>query len=159
MKINTEFPFNDYNGYIVINPEGRRNVCLVHKKHKKRTTISYARYLVSVKEKRILLKNEQVDHINGDKTNDVIENLQILSYKDNSIKRTIERGQTLKMVEMRCPNCKKTFSKPLNSMYLQKGGHYTACSKQCSYNILRKGLSINELKELGKNQIIRHYRT
>jgi DNA-directed RNA polymerase subunit RPC12/RpoP len=159
MKIDTEFPFNDYAGYIVINPEGRKNVCLVYKKERKnRTTISYARYLMSVREKRVLLKSEQVDHIDGDKTNDVIENLQILSAKENSIKRTIEKGQTLKMVEMICPNCKNTFHKPLSSTYLQKGGHYTVCSKECSYKILTKRLSIMELKELGKNQIVKHYR-
>ena len=86
MKIQLEYPFNDYAGYLVINPEGRKNICLIPlDKTKKRTTISYARYLVSVNEKRILSKKEQVDHIDGNKTNDVISNLQILSAKENTM--------------------------------------------------------------------------
>lgn len=158
MKIETEHPFEDYCGYIVINPDGRRSICLKHKQNKSRTTTSYARYLMSVKEGRKLSSAEHVDHIDGDKTHDSIDNLQILSPKENNIKKFVETDSTRKMVEMRCHSCSKTFSRPLNNTFLQKKGSYSACSRQCSYNILKKGLSVEELKELGNSQIIRHYR-
>lgn len=107
MKIELEFPFNDIwrHGYIVINKENRRMVCLVNSKTF-RTTISYARYLMCVKERRILAKNEHVDHINDDKTNDSIENLQILTQRENIIK-SCKTGETIN--NFICPICSKKF--------------------------------------------------
>jgi len=156
MNIKTEFPYNEYKGYIVINKENRRHVCLVHTITKQRTTTSYARYLISVKEGRILTNLEEVDHINGDKTDDSLDNLQILSKNENIRKSFSHRSR--KMVEMTCPNCNEIFSKPLNCTHLQKKGKYTSCSSKCSYEVLKNGYSIEQLRELGKNQIIRHYR-
>jgi predicted RNA-binding Zn-ribbon protein involved in translation (DUF1610 family) len=158
MKIETQIPFEEYNGYIVVNSQNRRNVCLVHKETKKRTTVSFARYLMCVKEKRILFKEEQVDHIDGDKTNDVIENLQILTIKENNIKKIKETGKSEKMVELKCPNCGVSFYRPVRSSHIGKKGHYSACSKKCSYLVLKLGLSVEELKNLGQNQILKYYR-
>ena len=158
MKIQTEYPYNNYTGYIVTSKDNRKYLCLVHSTDKSRTTISYARYLISVKEKRVLLPTEDVDHKDEDKTNDSLDNLQILTKSNNVLKSQQNRGITRKMVELICPNCHLQFNKPLNATHLQKGGKYTACSKQCSYSILKKGYSIEQLIELGQSQIIRHFR-
>lgn len=158
MKIETEFPFDNENGYVVKNRDNRKMVCLVNKHTKRRTTISLARYLMSVKEKRILDSKEHVDHINGNKEDDRIENLQILSQLENSRKSFLERKLTLKMVTLKCPECGKIMEKPLRNTHLQKKGHYSSCSRECSYSILRRGLSITELKQLGKDQVIKYYR-
>ena len=158
MKIKSEFPFNNYSSYLVINPENRKNVCLIHKITKQRTTTSYARYLMSVKEKRFLNQDEQVDHIDGDKTNDSIENLQILSAKENCIKHTIQKNITRKMVELQCPYCNNIFTKPLNNSFLQKGGKFNCCSKKCLHEFLKIKHSTEELVEIGKNQIVRYFR-
>lgn len=48
-------------------------------KNKKKIFISYSRYLMCVKEGRILSKNEEVDHIDNNKTNDDPSNLQIIT--------------------------------------------------------------------------------
>ena len=45
-----------------------------------------------------------------------------------------------------------------DNTHLQKKGHYTSCSRKCSYEILSKKLTILELKNLGDNQIIKYYR-
>lgn len=158
MKIKTKYPYNDYNGYIVINPENRRNICLVHKITKKRTTVSYARYLISVKLKRFLTKEEQVDHINGDKTCDELKNLQILSKSENNLKNIIETNRTKKLVELICPNCKNNFIREVRQTHISKKGKYTTCSKNCNNNISRLGLSGQERIELGINQIVREFR-
>lgn len=158
MKIELEFPYNEYVGYTVINPEGRKNICLVHKIDKTKTTVSYARYLLSVKEGRILLKEEHVDHIDGNKTRDEIENLQILSLKENNNKKFKETCSTRKMLELKCPSCEKVFQKEFNQSHIQKKGYYTSCSRACSHKLLSKGLSRKELEEIGKSQIIREYR-
>lgn len=81
-----EHPFDGYTLYVLYHKrEGRNMAQLVSKEH--RTTMSYARYLYSVKEGRMLSKLEQVDHIDNDKTNDAVENLRILTARENSIKQ------------------------------------------------------------------------
>ena len=84
MKITVEPPFAGLwkHAYVVTNKENRKTVCLVNSK-KDRSTISLAKYRMSVKLGRMLLDDEQVDHIDNDKTNDSIENLQLLSPEDN----------------------------------------------------------------------------
>lgn len=130
-----EYPYNDYYLYVTYHKkEGRRYAVLVpidKSKNIKRTTISYARYLMSVKEKRFLNKDEDVDHIDEDKTNDDINNLQILPKKDNIIKGNKRNGR--QMVELKCPNCGKTFSRRKKNTHLTiKSRTYTACSRKCA---------------------------
>lgn len=85
---------------------------------------------MSVKEKRILKKDEHVDHIDNNKANDDINNLQILSLKENNLKEAKRKGR--KMVLLKCPFCKKIFEKERNKTHLQKKGNFTACSRKCS---------------------------
>lgn len=89
-------PFVGYKGYRVWhNKECRWYVCLVPLAwcSLRRTTITMAKYKLSVKHGRILNKHEEADHIDGDKSNDVINNLQILTSKQNRIKSIVESGQ------------------------------------------------------------------
>ena len=158
MKITTEYPYDEYDGYTVVNKENRKHICLVHKESKRRTTVSYARYLMAVHLKRLLESNEQVDHIDEDKTNDVIGNLQILSASDNIKKNIKSNNRTIKMVEAVCPNCNETFNRQLNKTHLQKGGKFSACSIKCVHSFLTRGLSPSELINIGNTQILRHYR-
>ena len=94
MKIDLEYPYNTLwnNGYIVINPEGRRNVVLFNSQID-RSTVSYARYLMSVKLGRFLTDQEEVDHIDNNKTNDDPNNLQILTPEQNREKTTFTLHQ------------------------------------------------------------------
>ena len=72
-------------GYIITHKgEGRRYIVMTRGSH--RICTSYARYLMSVAKGRRLDKTEQVDHIDEDKSNDTIENLQILTQKENIAK-------------------------------------------------------------------------
>ena len=84
MKIELEFPYNkDYKtGYLIDGSENRKMVILISHDNSKHGT-SYARYLMAVSLKRYLLDTETVDHINEDKTDDRLENLQILSRVEN----------------------------------------------------------------------------
>jgi len=158
MKIETKFPYNDYVGYIVNNPKDRKKLCLVHKQTKQRTTVSYARYLMAVKEKRLLNSNEQVDHIDENRHNDVIENLQILTGFENSKKNRIARKLSRKWLLLECPGCKIVFEKLHNQSFITKKGLFNACSNTCKYNVLKKGLSIEELKLVGERQILKEFR-
>lgn len=64
---------------------------------------------MSVNEKRILNKDEHVDHRDNNKMHDNINNLQILTLKENNIKAAKIKGK--KMVVLQCPLCKTIFEK------------------------------------------------
>ena len=139
MKIKLEYPYDTYkHGYIVVNSENRKNVILYNSKDD-RTTVSYARYLMSVKLKRRLTDNEEVDHINNDKTDDSIENLQILSREENLKKENLRRNIKTK-IEVNCTFCKNSFiMEARNYRYkikINKTNFF--CSKTCVHNFLRK---------------------
>ena len=110
MKIELQHPYNkDWKfGYIVTNPENRKTVVLYNGDNN-RTSTAYARYLFSISIGRYLLDCEHIDHIDNDKTNDVLENLQILTKEENNKKEGVVRG--LVYVELKCPICGNLFSK------------------------------------------------
>lgn len=129
-----EHPYSDYWLYIVWHKsEGRRMANLILKSDTRiRTTIAYARYLMSVKLGRLLSKDEHVDHINGDKTDDRLDNFQILSSADNTRKAVVEQGKSAKLVEFICGVCGNIFYRTRNRAYrkliLEKD---LSCSVEC----------------------------
>ena len=146
MKIELEEPFKSLwrNGYLVVNSENRRNVCLVNDKFD-RTTISYARYLMCVKIGYILSDEYEVDHINDDKTDDRIVNLQILTKAQNREKENL-RYLTYEQVShgYHCAYCKLPFiiTERLKNMRIKQSTTGLAfCSKECSVHA-------NELRHL-----------
>ncbi|UKM62858.1 putative homing endonuclease [Aeromonas phage P19] len=134
-KIELEYPFNERwkSGYVVINNENRRHICLVNS-HEDRTTISYARYLMSVHLGRILNPEEHVDHKDEDKTNDVISNLQIMTVSENNKKHAKSKGGR-QMVEYECPICQTHFSIRKGNSHLVESKKYTlkVCSDKCKF--------------------------
>jgi hypothetical protein len=124
MKITLQTPYKENwkFGYLVINPENRRTVILFNNK-KHRSSVSYARYLMAVHLSRYLTKEEQVDHIDNNKTNDDINNLQILTRKENNLKSA--KGIT--WIDMICPKCNKNFKKELRHY---RHNHH-CCSRSC----------------------------
>lgn len=108
-----KYPYSKYYGYKIFHKkQGRFYVSMVHKVSGKRKTVSLARYKMSVSLGRRLMKDEQVDHIDEDKTNDVISNLQILSRADNIIKHFLTLGKNTVLIKLKCPVCNKTFKRP-----------------------------------------------
>ena len=140
VRQNAEYPYDDYFLYKTYHKkEGRYFVSLVHKDGgKKNAFTSYARYLMCVKEKRILDKKEQVDHINEDKTDDRIENLQILTQEENTKKYLKRKNIGRMFVKLKCPNCGKIFIRPRNRTHLCRPSNYTGCSRYCSGIISHK---------------------
>ena len=88
MKIELESPYKEMwrKGYLVTNTEGRRNIILFNSRSE-RTTVSYARYLMSVSLGYFVPPEYEVDHIDDDKTNDILSNLQLLSSTENKKKQ------------------------------------------------------------------------
>lgn len=132
MEIILEYPFNRYfrKGKLVINNENRKNVLLINYGSKV-TTTSYARYLMSVHLKRFLKPNEHVDHKNNDKTDDRIDNYQILTNKNNNIKHAAEVIGGAKYYLLKCPVCGKEFERAQNQVDY-KSTTTSVCSKKCA---------------------------
>lgn len=107
MKIDiSEFYKNkDYvHAYLLTNNENRKVVCMI-KSDGKRTTISYAKYLYTSHYNCEIDSDCQIDHINGDKTDDRIENLQVISKRYNIQKDHMPKTYVL----LTCPICGTEF--------------------------------------------------
>lgn len=110
--------------------DGRSHIILIN--NKKRTTISYPRFLLEQHLQRKLLPTETVDHINNDFTDNRIENLQILTLIENNKKENILHPR--KTYTFICPNCEKEATKWENNVKnnLKKGKQGPFCSRKCA---------------------------
>jgi HNH endonuclease len=129
MKLPSTSPFQDFTAYLNFHKRmGRWQVCLVGGGRRK--TILYSKYLMGVSIGRELTKDQEVDHVDGDKTNDSIDNLEIVSREENT-KRDISR-RSRAMVSLICPSCKKAFSREKRLTHIGTITRpITTCSRKC----------------------------
>lgn len=132
-KIELKYPYSkDWeSGYLVTNKENRKTIILYNGNNQKRSSTQYARYKLAVKLGRYLTKDETVDHIDNDKTNDDISNLQILSRHDNICKS--QKKPTLTAI---CFICGKSFNVRRNltvEKRLKYENNELCCSRECGY--------------------------
>lgn len=109
--------------------DGRKHV--VHYDGETRRTQSYPRYLMEQHLGRELLEDETVDHINGDFTDDRIENFQLLSRAEHTRKDT----KPAEIGTFDCEWCGDEFEMPMrqyrgNQVVKGKAGPY--CSRSCA---------------------------
>lgn len=137
MIIELQEPFKSLwsKGYLVVNPENRRNVIL-YNSDLDRTTISYARYLMCVKIGYILGPEYEVDHKDDDKTNDDINNLQILTKEENRIKQEYRYMMTQQVCYgYECAWCGTRFILTERQVKMRlKTTNNAYCSRSCGGN-------------------------
>lgn len=131
---------------------GRYMVKLVNKVSKEKRNITKARYLMENFLKRKLNRYETVDHIDKNKTNDVLENLQVLSLSDHAkldAKRILEPKYYCVICESPLPKITtdriKSIIKRGNS-----GPFCLSCYKQYRSDLLKglvEKLPVAQLKE------------
>ena len=141
MEIQLEYPYNkDWRkGYLVKNSENRDTVILFNSSSDRSST-QYARYLMAVSLQRYLTDDETVDHIDGNKNNNDLKNLQILSKGDN-IRKSSKKPDYICV----CPICHKTFIVPrkkASGIVAKKKilSGTKCCSRQCGYKQVSKTL-------------------
>jgi hypothetical protein len=106
--------------------DGRRILSLSKIGTKGSTAKQYGRFLLEIKLNRRLSKNETVDHIDGDFTNDNSDNLQLLTRVENSAKSAIRA----KDIIGNCKWCKGEFTLSRNQRKCRYSGPF--CSRSCS---------------------------
>lgn len=116
-----------------IRKDGRSHICIIHP-NKRKQIKSYPRYLLEQHLGRELTKEETVDHINNDFTDNRIENLQILTRAENARKEIQREHRKEKFYTFICPNCNQEATKPLRDVKgnrkKQKAGPF--CSRKCA---------------------------
>lgn len=143
MKLEPEEPFKSKwkKAYLRTSKKDLRKRVDLYNSETDRTTISYARYLKSVEVGYILGKDVEVDHIDKDKTNDVLSNLQILTVEEHKEKSSIEKSTGLACVELVCSYCNKNFMREVRNT--RKKYNKTFCSRICMGKVAYQYLDNN----------------
>lgn len=78
---------------------------------------------------RLLNKSEIVHHKDGNKKNNKIKNLEVMSHSSHC---KYHGNKTLaNLVDFKCPACKKVFTQRRTNSRLVKGGIFSSCSPKC----------------------------
>lgn len=131
MRIQAPVPFEEYKAYKIFHRKmGRWLVCLVPLDGGKRTTILYSKFVMSISLGRILTRDEEVDHVDGDKTNDALANLEVVTRREN--RRRYDMANPGKVLRLKCAYCGCSFSRRRNQTSYSKPGQMADyCSRRC----------------------------
>ena len=101
---------------------------------------------------RALKANEVVHHKDGNKRNNDESNLEIMVRNDHVKLHSRQKG--LKMVEIQCPVCSKSFTRRVaHTIVNQKRYKNSYCSRQCSGKAWRK----KDKSKFFENKILNHF--
>lgn len=103
-------------------------------KRGKSFSMAYARARMQAILSRKLTKEEEVDHVDGDCTNDRDSNLQVLATEDHKEKSSSENSRrSSKRTVERCPKCGEEFEcRPSRKRAAVEKGRKPCCSRSCS---------------------------
>lgn len=132
-------PFDDYHSYGPLKKRyrGRLMIALYpndYSKNKK-LTILYSRYLLSVKLGRKIKKGYEVDHIDGDKSNDTISNLREVTPLQNKHNR---KFVDTKVHKNRFEDFNK-FSNPTKDLFYGSYISYSLATKMYKWSLAKFG--------------------
>ena len=124
--------------------DGRKHLILYEPNSKARKTISFPKAIMEVNLGHKLAKDDTVDHIDRDKTNDIISNLQVIDRKSHVSLDAIRRHSLFST----CPICKVEFE--LTRDQLTKRSNILAgpfCSRTCAGKY-GKSIQLNKIEPL-----------
>lgn len=156
-----EPPFSEYKrGRVYINIDERRTIDL-RDSNQSAMTLLVSRYLFQVdywkKYRKLIPDGYEVDHIDDDKTNDTLINLQLLTKSENIAKRNRTFGVLWSF--MICPVCRSTFAKLPGSNQINPNykGYVFCCSNRCTDLLNATLMPVGQFQDLkifiSENQI------
>lgn len=107
--------------------------------HPRATSNGYVlehRVLMENKLNRLLETNEEVHHIDGDRHNNTIENLEVVSRGEHQrlhMKLRFPKGRT--MIAMVCDGCGTTFEREKRNSHPEAEKHF--CKQECYWKFLK----------------------
>jgi len=81
--------------------------------------------------KRLLKPNEIVHHIDGNKKNNKLSNLEVHDFSEHARSHAISRTNGRQMVVLICPSCNDYFFRERRQTHLVRPSSYTCCSTKC----------------------------
>lgn len=141
--------------------KGDYNYAIVrdHPKANKHGYVLHHRIVIENHLSRLLMRHEIVHHINGEKKDNRIENLEVHGRSAHSRSHGFQKGR--KMVKLLCPSCKREFIREFRQTHLSKSSKWTACKPTCRGKFSRKlqlhGL-ISETQNAISENVISVYR-
>jgi hypothetical protein len=124
-------------------------VMVPHPRNYKNTTYCGGRYVYLhrlVMERflrRYLTSTEVVHHINGDKQDNRLDNLEITTASAHAT----HHGRKSRLGKFRCPVCSGEFTRALHQTHLKRATRFTCCSSSCANSMIayirREGFSKN----------------
>lgn len=140
--------------YLITNSENRKMVCLVGE-NEERKTISYAKYLYTSHYNVEVDEGIHIDHINGDKTDDRIENLQAISGTYNRKKDHVVKSMLIRT----CPVCGTEFLFEERNLSTHPN---PCCSRRCGGIKSHWGVQKSKATVVGiidKNEVVEMFKT
>ena len=106
--------------------------CPEHPHAWKQGFIYVHRVVMEQKIGRLLERGEHVHHINEDRHDNRIENLEVLSNSEHARKHGLQRGRAF--VSLLCPTCRRSFTRERRHSHFtpSRATGQTFCSRQCS---------------------------
>lgn len=159
------FPYGKYHssGKLYKDASGRTRINLLKEKDLF-GFISYAKYLWEVSHKRKVRKGYEIDHIDGDCTNDTLDNLQEISSTENRKKGTsriiTSNNKNTKRLFLWCPVCGTKFKIlkwKVNLKKLKQGKEFYFCSRECAWKAQEKSFvfpSYQKYKKIKQKEFI-----
>ncbi len=132
-----------------------------HPNATKNNYVLYHRIVVENALGRLLDSDEVVHHINGNKKDNILENLQVLTSSEHARLHGLEKFRDF--CQLKCPWCSAIFERPRNKTFLcSSRNKYTCCSKSCRGSLSRKiqlhGLTAEVEVAISENIVLEYRR-
>ena len=130
---------NSWKGGVIIKNNGYRYKRVLNHPRVKGSSGYVAEHVLIMEQHigRYLEPDEVVHHIDGDKLNNVISNLQLLTRKEHA--HLHGKVKKVAYARFRCPVCKKEFEREKRKSHLsKKDNKVTCCSRTCSASLSHK---------------------